>query len=137
MATEKKDEQQKAKTKGGLPGATREAIMGANDLVVEPLEVVDWGVTVYVHTLTGNERDAWEDRCVSSRSKKSGKLDIRMLKAKLVIASACDENGKRLFVDNDAEGLNEKSAKCIDEVFQVAQRISGLSNKEAEEIAGN
>lgn len=114
---------------------TREDILGADDLKVEAVLVEDWKQgTVYVHTLTGNERDAWEERCTNQ---KKNRINIRMLKAKLVIASCFDEAGKKLFVETDAEVLNDKSAKCIDQLFAVAQRLSGLSTKEAEEIAGN
>lgn len=127
--TKAKDEKAKPVT-----ALTREAILGSDDLKTEAVEVEDWGGTVYVHTLTGNERDAWEERCTNQ---KKNRINIRLLKAKLVIASCFDAAGKKLFVETDAEVLNDKSAKCIDQLFAVAQRLSGLSTKEAEEIAGN
>ncbi len=135
MSTEKKEAKKEA-----LPAATREGILGSTDLKTEAVEVPDWGCTVNVHTLTGNERDAWEERCVKARDgkkDKGGKLDLRLLKAKLVIASVRNDDGSPLFSENDAEALNKKSAKCISDLSEVCQRLSGLSDKEAEEIAGN
>ena len=119
---------------------TREEIFGSEDIKIEPVDLPEWGEKggrVFVKTLTGNERDAWEERMVNSRKTKGGKLDIRLLKAQLVIASVCDESGARIFVPTDAEELNAKSSKCLDQLSTVAQRLSGISEQEAEEIAGN
>ena len=39
----------------------RESIIAANDLKRESVEVPEWGVTVYVRTMTGEERDQYEE----------------------------------------------------------------------------
>jgi hypothetical protein len=48
-----------------------------------------------------------------------------------------DESGKRLFPDADVRELGKKSASALQRVFEVAQRLSGLSNADVEELTKN
>ena len=48
-----------------------------------------------------------------------------------------DEKGTRLFNDNDAYALGRKSSKYIDMVFEVAQKLNGISDDDIELLAGN
>ena len=115
----------------------RSAILEAKDSKTESVEVPDWGGSVNVKGLTGNERDSWEQRLVDARKGNTGKIDIRLLKVRFVIACCINGEGVKLFNDSDAEALNQKSAKAIQIIYDVGQRLSGLSNEEAEKIAGN
>ena len=114
---------------------SRIEILDANDLQREKIEVPEWGGSVYVQTINGFERDAFESRCIAAR--KNGSLDTKLLKAQLVILSLFDAEGKRIFSENDINDLNRKSSKVIDDLFTVAQRISGLSDDDVEELKGN
>ena len=114
---------------------SRIEILEANDLQREKIEVPDWGGSVYIQTINGFERDAFESRCIAAR--KNGSLDTKLLKAQLVILSLFDEDGKRIFNENDINDLNRKSSKVIDDLFTVAQRISGLSDDDVDELQGN
>lgn len=115
---------------------TRDAILQADDLLVGDVEVPEWGGVVRVRGLTGAERDAFESEIVELRGRKA-KLNTQNFRAKLVARSVVDEDGQRLFSDRDAQLLGQKSASALQRVFEVAQRLSGLSETDVEELIGN
>ncbi len=49
----------------------------------------------------------------------------------------CDEEGKPLFTRSDVEKLGQKSAAVLDRLFTVAQRLSGVAEKDVEELANS
>ena len=122
-----------------LPLLERETILGAQDLPSERLDVPEWGGSIYVKSLTGAERDGFEALIIRKResNRKTGGMSILGLKARLVILTACDAAGERLFKDDDIDALNAKSGAALDRIFQVAQRLSGLSAEDVEELEGN
>lgn len=115
---------------------TREAILNAADLVTEDVEVPEWGGTVRVRGLTGSERDAFEQSIMEQRGRDVA-LNLRNIRAKLVALSVVDEQGKRVFSDDDVKALGQKSAVALQRVFEVAQRLSGLRSEDVEELAKN
>lgn len=111
----------------------REQILSAQDLEKELVEVKEWGGAVYVRALTGIERDAFEASMVDQRGK-SRTINLKNLRARLCALTICDEEGNRLFSDADVEELGKKSAAALTRVFEVAQRLSGLSQEDVEEL---
>jgi hypothetical protein len=55
----------------------------------------------------------------------------------LVALSAVDDNGKRLFKDEDAEYISQHLAEIVDRIATKASELSGLSDKAAEDAEGN
>ena len=115
---------------------TRDAILQAQDLPKELVSVPEWGGEIYVRALTGAERDAFEQTIVE-RKGKSTKMNLKNMRAKLVALTTVDEEGKRIFSDSDAELLGKKSAAALTRVFEVAQRLSGITPVDVEELTGN
>ena len=111
----------------------REAILQTDDLPRELVQVPEWGGDVYVRTLTGTERDAFEQSMVGKKSK----MNLDNVRARFAVLTICDEAGKRLFADEDAKVLGDKSAAALDRVFAVAQRLNGFSSEDAEDLAKN
>ena len=99
---------------------TREQILGSDDLPREEVDVPEWGGKVQVRTMTGTDRDAFEASLVD----KDGKFEN--VRARLVALTLCDKTGARLFNDSDIQVLGGKSAKALDRVFSVAQRMNGI-----------
>lgn len=111
-------------------------ILAADDLPREAVQVPEWdGVTVWVRTLTGSERDQFETRLALDRQK-AGAVpgDFR---ARLLVLALCDEHGKRLFEDGDVKALGRKSAKVLDRLADVAMRLSRIGQKQQEEAEKN
>lgn len=116
---------------------TRDQIMAADDLQTESVAVPEWGGEVIVKGLTGRERDAFEAALVAGRQGKRARLNLDNIRARFVAACVVDERGQALFYPSDVELLGEKSAAALQRVFEVGQRLSGLSDEDVEELAGN
>jgi hypothetical protein len=114
----------------------REKILGADDLASEDVAVPEWGGVVRVRCMTGAERDRFEESIVDQRGKKT-RVDMGNIRAKLVAATVVDEEGARIFSDRDVEALGKKSAAALNRVFEVAQRLSGITDDDVEELAKN
>ena len=115
---------------------TKDAILAANDLVTEDVEVPEWGGTVRVRAISGAERDAFEQAIVT-RKGKNVTTNLANIRAKMVALCVVDENGQRLFADKDVLLLGTKSAAALDRVFTVAQQLAGLTDKDVDELAEN
>ena len=61
-------------------------------------------------------------------------VDLKNVRAKLVARSVVDESGARVFDDADVLKLSDKSAAGLQRVFEVAQRLSGLSDEDVDEL---
>jgi hypothetical protein len=114
---------------------TREQILAADDIITEKVQVDGWGGEVLVRGMTGAERDRVEKTLVELKGKRIVmKDDIR---AKLVAASVVDEKGELLFSEGDIHTLAAKSAAALQKVFEVAQRLSGLTDEDVDELEKN
>lgn len=124
---------------------TRDEIKALVDRIIEPVEVAQWGGrTVYISSLNGTERDAYEIEAIESKRDKKGRIvssevNLRNLRARLVVRTAVDsdniETAQLIFKPEDAEWLGKKNAAALQQLFSVAQRLSGLSDEEVEELA--
>lgn len=113
----------------------RARILAAQDRKLEPVEVPEWGVTVYLRELSAAQVSQYRAVAVAAvdlekdEIKDAGAL---MSIGSLVVAwAACDEQGERLFTDADAAALGEKSAAAIDRLATHVLRISGLGRSPA------
>jgi len=111
---------------------TKDQILQADDKHTQEVEVPEWGGRVIIKTLSGDERDQFEESII-----RGDKRDFKGIRAKLVALSAVDENGKRLFTFEEAKLLGEKSARALDRVFGAAQKLSGFTAKDMEELTEN
>lgn len=116
----------------------RESILGAEDLPREKVLTPEWGAGtfVYVGTMSGAERDSFEQTILEDK-KADGKAKLVNVRAKLAVRVVQDEQGQRLFTDDDAEALGRKSAKVLDRIFDVGQRLNGIGAKDVKELEGN
>lgn len=114
---------------------SREDILSIEDRTTEDVPVPEWGGTVRVRSLTGAERDAYEAGIVQVSGNGTKKINLKNLRGRLVSLTCVDEDGNRLFTDEDAIALGEKSASALERLFDVARRLSGLSEDDVEELA--
>ena len=115
---------------------SKTAILAAQDLQTEDVEVPEWGGAVRVRSFTGRERDAFEASMVRGEGR-DRKVDLTNMRARLVGLTVIDETGQRLFTDEEADLLGAKSGAALDRVFAVAQKLNGLSGTDVEELAKN
>jgi hypothetical protein len=115
---------------------SRDAIRGLSDVKSEEVCIPEWdNAYVMVRGMTGAERDAFEQSNIVGKGKNRD-VNLRNYRAKLVIWSVVDEDGKRLFTDADAEWLGDKSAAALSRIVDVASRLSGISEQDVEELTG-
>ncbi len=111
----------------------KDQILGAEDSATEAVSVPEWGGDVIVKTMSGFARDQFESSIVG----KNGGTNLANIRAKMVAAVLVDEAGELLFSEKDVAALGKKSAKALDRVFSVAQRLNGFSDSDVEELAKN
>lgn len=113
--------------------ATREQIREAKDLeAVEKVPTPGWGDGhVYVRSLCGKERDAFD--AMLMRGGKRGKINLDNARAKFAAIVTCDEHGKRIFTDADADWLGDKCARYLDRIFDVGGQLNGIREQDLED----
>ncbi len=113
---------------------SREDILKIKDIDIERVEVPEWDGAVYVKGMTGTERDRFEASIVEQRGK-NPRVSMLNIRAKLAAESICNEDGVRLFSVKDVNELGKKSASALQRVFDVAQRLSGITDDDVEELS--
>ena len=117
---------------------TAENILEAPDIQHEVVEVPEWGGSVNVYGLTSTERDEYNMSNLR-REKKGGDLVPTLIgaTARLAAIAIRDEAGARMFDENKVKALGAKSSTALNRVAKVANRLSGLTDEEFDEIEGN
>jgi hypothetical protein len=110
----------------------KDTIRAASDLPRESLHIPEWNVSLFVKTMTGTERDAWEESFAKGR-----KVSLDKVRARLAVAVCCDENGQAIFSPDDVDWLSEKSCSALQRIFAKASKLNALSNSEMDELAKN
>lgn len=114
----------------------RDDILGADDLARELVSCPEWGGDLYIRCLTGAERDRFEAEMLAD-AEEDQRTRFFNLRARLVVLAVCDEHNMPLFMLNDVEALGCKSAKVLDRLFSVAQRLSGMTREDVEALTKN
>jgi hypothetical protein len=115
---------------------SRDEILSADDRPRRLVSVPEWGGEVWVATMTGTARDAWEQSLLTRRHGKA-EPNMENMRARLVAATVVDEAGQRLFSDSDIDALGRKSAAALERVCKVAQALNGIGEAELEDLKGN
>ncbi len=117
-------------------------ILGADDIQIQLVPVPEWGGSVYVKGMTGEERDKFESSLLVRKSvgkrgrgkREVTEFNLENTRAKVCSMTMCEEDGKRLFTEKDVKALSKKSAAGLQRVFEVAQELSGLTDEDIEEL---
>jgi len=106
----------------------KDQILKALDLPFRDVDVPEWGGKVRVSTMTAAARDSFEQSIYETIDGKPV-LKHENFRAKLLSRALVDENGERLFGEDDfdVEALGAKSAKIIQQLFDIAQELNGTS----------
>lgn len=125
---------------------TREQIKAADDRPREWVAIPEWTPAgqehdarqhgVYVATMSGRQRDAWEAQLLSMKGA-SEQRNNDNLRARLATMIAQDASGNRIFTDADAEWLSDKSAIVLDRIADAAIKLNKIGRKEQDELVKN
>ena len=111
---------------------SKEDILKADDLKREIINVPEWGGEVQIRTMTGEERDSFDSEMIRDEKK-----TFKNIRAKFLALIICDDNGKRVFSDEDISALGKKSAAALDRIFSAGQKLNKLTNEDIEDLAKN
>lgn len=104
-------------------------ILLVEDRPTVPINLPEWGVSLFVQTLTAKDRDDY-DFWAYGDSREN-------VSAKLVCRALVDEHGNRVFCDDDAVAVGNKSAKVVSRIFDVAVRHNGMRKSDLDELVKN
>lgn len=96
---------------------TRDAILAAADRPLHQLDVPEWGGCVYI-------REPSAQDLIDMAGGNGVKL--------LLTRTVCDETGKRLFTDKDADALMDKGFAGIQRVVDFVNGLVGAEKKTAQ-----
>lgn len=114
---------------------TRDQLLGAK-VRSKTINIPELGGDVTVRGLKGFERDAFED----SLFRGDGKARVRdttNLRARFCVLCLVNEDGSRMFKDEEAGELGQIDAAVLDKIFDVAQELCGMAPGSIEAAAKN
>lgn len=112
-----------------------ENILEAEDTKVKALVVEEWGGTVFIRSLDGEQREDIEIR--SQRLERGDVESYRDLKSRVLVYGLCNEKGEPLFEKKHIPLLKKKDGGVLDRVSTAILTLSGMTKEEADTIAGN
>ncbi|OHV42179.1 hypothetical protein BBK14_11190 [Parafrankia soli] len=115
---------------------TRDAILGADDAAHVDVECPEWGGTVRLRSITGAQRDQFEQSCLLQKGKER-RVNMRGARARLIALCAVDEHGGKLFGDDDVAALGRRNAKPLDRLYDAATKLCGLSEDDMDELTSD
>lgn len=115
---------------------TRESILAASDIETEEVHIPEWKGSVFVRGLTAGQRDKWENLSVTVKGK-TREVTTNHLRARLAVMACVDGDGKLLFTEADIPQLGRKSSRAIDRIYEVAARLSGISDDDLDDVVKN
>jgi len=108
---------------------SKDAIKQATDFKVEKVSVPEWGGDVYLKTLSGTERDAFEEGYAEQKMKN--------FRARFLVLTLCDESGERMFSDDEAADLGGKSAVVLNRLFDVAWALNAFRTEDVDALGND
>jgi len=102
------------------------AILAADDVKLKTVDVPEWGGAVYMRVISGADRDKFE-QAYSDK-------ELGMFRVRFLAASICDENGSRLFSDEEIDELGRKSSIVINRLFNAAFSHNAFTSEAIDEL---
>jgi len=112
---------------------SRDGILAAADIKTQEIDVPEWGGTVFIKGMSGAERDQFE----ASNRRSDGEQNLTNVRARFLVRCIVNENGTRIFADQDAAALGKKSSSALTRLWEAANEANGTSAEAQEETEGN
>ena len=78
------------------------------------------------------ERDEFEKSCRDPKGRLRGNT-----RARLAVRTVVNEDGSRVFTDDDIQTVGRIRVDVLQKVFNLAQKLSGISDADVEELGGD
>ena len=112
---------------------SKKQILEAVDLKTIKVAVPEWNGEVFVRTLSGEERDHFEQSILGE----DRKMNLDNVRAKLCVLTIVDDKGNRIFAETDIIALGKKSGQALDRIYEVSQTLNGIGKNDIEELVKN
>lgn len=125
-----------------MPVLTRAQIQQVKDLPTETVTVPEWGGDVIVRGMNVEELQKYlammrGTQDVNLQDLDMTKVDVANSLVTITLYCVVDEDGNRLFTEQDADWLKTKGAGPLRKISEVAGRLTGIGNDAQETIAKN
>lgn len=110
---------------------TADQILAADDLALVPVNVKEWGGTVYIRVVSVGEMERYQREFAEKKER------MEDWRSKLLVRCLCDKDGKQLFTADQIEKLSAKSVKVVARLFDLAMKHNAVTEKDVEELAKN
>lgn len=104
-------------------------ILAAGDFKTEKVPVPEWGGDVYVKTISGFDRDQFEEGYSEQKMKN--------FRSRFLVLTLCDDKGERLFTDAEVVELSKKSSLVINRLFEKAWSLNAFTNEAIDELGND
>lgn len=119
---------------------TKESIINADDRDYKDVEMPEWGGSVRIATITAGEKGKYETslfKFLPDGTRQINSKNMANLRTRLIAACVVDEQGERMFTDEDVKQLDSRSSASIERLFAACTELNALSVDDVEEIEGN
>lgn len=103
----------------------KDEIIAARDSKREPLDVPEWGLRVWIRTITSVEQDSLADELYAN-GRKPGMAE---LKTRTLALALVNEEGERVFTDAEAAALNDKNAIAVQRCYDKFEELQGYGSQ--------
>lgn len=114
---------------------SRTAILEADDLPCEKVQIPEWDGFVFVRTMTASEKVDFSKR--GGKDEDEDEDEVGDFLSRLAAIATCNEKRELLFTEDDIEALGKKNGVAIERIVVVAQRLNGMGAKAQEELEKN
>jgi hypothetical protein len=87
-----------------------------------------------VAKFTARDRDRFEEIVTGGIP---GKVNLRNVRAQVVALLAVNEDGTRMFTDNDADAIGELDSDSVQAIVDAGFKLNGLNTDALEDAAKN
>ena len=108
---------------------SKSAILSAGDVKLDKVNVPEWGGDVFVKTITGLDRDRFEDGYSEQKMKN--------FRSRFLVLTLCDEKGERLFTDSEVDELGKKSSLVINRLFEKSWSLNAFTNEAIDDLGND
>ena len=116
---------------------SKDEIFGMDDIPMEEVVVPEWkNRKVLICGLTAAGKNAYQASLVEIKGT-SRKVRMENATAKLLVRTIVNRQRQPIFTETDIERLGSKSAAALERLATVANRLSGMDEKENAELVKN
>ena len=112
---------------------TKEDVFKAKDLIIEKMDLPEWGGYLFIRVISGRERDQFE----KSVQNKKGEIEFTNFRSRFAALVLCDDEGNRIFQEVDIAELSKKSSAALDRILDKGMKINGMKQEDVEDLVKN